>query len=138
MSRKKILVIDDSIEILMWLKTILDIEGYSVQIAASGRVGEEKAHKYLPDLIISDVMMPAPNGFDLRRILSQDPETAHIPFIFITARTAGVDQIYAKEVLGAFDYITKPFTSSQLAKKVKLALATTNDEDTLKGAPANS
>lgn len=114
-----ILVVDDELDILLLLNFILKQEGYRVILAARGSVAESKAKKYLPDLIICDVMMPPPNGFELRKILAGDPETSSIPFIFLTARPEGADKNFAMNVLWAADYITKPFNKEELLNKVK-------------------
>jgi signal transduction histidine kinase len=81
----------------------------------------QKAKDARPDLIVSDVMMPPPNGFELRRMLSQDPRLASIPFIFLTART-GVDDRVSGLRDGADDYITKPFDTEELLVRVEALL----------------
>jgi signal transduction histidine kinase len=81
----------------------------------------QKAKDVLPDLILSDVMMPPPNGFELRRLMSQDPRLASIPFIFLTARS-GVDDRVTGIRDGADDYITKPFITDELLARIEAVL----------------
>jgi DNA-binding response OmpR family regulator len=75
----------------------------------------------LPDLIVSDVMMPPPDGFELRQRLSKRPTTADIPFIFLTARTDPVEKRRALET-GISDYITKPFDREEFIARIGAAL----------------
>ena len=85
-----ILIIDDEPALRLGLAAKIKRQGYEVFTACDGRDGLQKAKECRPDLILSDVMMPPPNGFELRRLMEQDPQLASIPFIFLTART-GVD-----------------------------------------------
>jgi two-component system, sensor histidine kinase and response regulator len=78
-------------------------------------------------LIISDVMMPPPNGFEFKKLVAQDPETATIPFIFLTARTGMADKVYGFES-GADDYITKPFNDQELLARIKAILRRTRTQ----------
>jgi len=117
----KILVIDDETilrnEIVNWLT----FEDYEVFSADNGLDGVAKAKKYLPDLIICDVTMPYLDGFGVLFEVHSDPATAHIPFIFETAR-ASHDDIRHGMNLGADDYITKPFTRKQLLQAIQQRL----------------
>ncbi|HPH94491.1 MAG TPA: response regulator [Anaerolineaceae bacterium] len=116
-----ILVIDDEPGIRIGLKAALQREGFSVLAASDGGEGERMARIYRPDLIISDVMMPPPNGFELKRRLQDETETAVIPFIFLTARMAEEDRLRGFST-GADDYITKPFSRQELVARVKAIL----------------
>ena len=122
--RYKILIIDDELALLTVLSNILKRTGYEVSTAINGNKGIENAKKTIPDLIICDVMMPSPNGFRVRDILSEDPGTAAIPFIFLTARTAKGDTIYALRS-GADDYVTKPFDRGELVARIEAVLRRT-------------
>jgi two-component system, sensor histidine kinase and response regulator len=117
----KLLIIDDEANIVMGLQAVLRREGYVVMTAGRGSEGLQLARDHCPDLILSDVMMPPPNGFELKKILSQDPQTADIPFIFLTARTAGGDKINGLK-MGADDYITKPFQVEELLVRLEAVL----------------
>jgi signal transduction histidine kinase len=81
----------------------------------------QKARDFLPDLIVSDVMMPPPNGFELRKLMARDPLLASIPFIFLTARTGLDDRVNGIRD-GADDYITKPFDTEELLARMEALL----------------
>jgi len=123
--RVKVLLIDDELSLLTVLSATLRRAGYDVSTAISGNKAIEHAKNNVPDLIICDVMMPAPNGFRVREILAENPHTASIPFIFLTARTAKGDAIYALKS-GADDYITKPFDRGELLARIEAVLRRTN------------
>jgi DNA-binding response OmpR family regulator len=116
-----ILVIDDDDNLLFGLLAVMRREGYECISANNGKDGLRLAQERLPDLIISDVMMPPPNGFELRKQLSVNPKTIHIPFIFLTARASQGDKIFGLEA-GADDYITKPFDRGELVARVRAVL----------------
>jgi two-component system sensor histidine kinase/response regulator len=118
---KTILLIDDERTLLFGLSVMVKRAGYNVLTANNGKDGLRLATEQSPDLIISDVMMPPPNGFELREILSQHPSTAAIPFIFLTARSSQNDKLYGLES-GADDYITKPFERKELLMRMKVLL----------------
>jgi len=116
-----ILIIDDEPALLFGLAAKIKRQGYQVFTACDGREGMQKAKEVLPDLILSDVMMPPPNGFELRRLMGQDPQLSSIPFIFLTAR-AGVEDRVSGIRDGADDYITKPFISEELFARIEAVL----------------
>lgn len=119
--RNKVLLIDDEAPLLLGLSVIMKREGYEVLTAKNGSEGLQLAKSEKPDVIISDVMMPSPNGFELRDILNQDDEMAGIPFIFLTAKIEQEDKIRGI-VGGADDYITKPFDRRELIARVEAIL----------------
>lgn len=112
-----ILVIDDEPSIRLGLVVSIKRYGYQVIEALDGNDGLKKANDHHPDLIISDVMMPPPNGFELKKLLSTDPTLASIPFIFLTARSSANDRIAGIRD-GADDYISKPFVMDELLARV--------------------
>jgi CRP-like cAMP-binding protein/DNA-binding NarL/FixJ family response regulator len=118
---KKILIIEDNEDIRENLAEILELAGYEAHTAENGKIGVEKAEKELPDLILCDVMMPVLDGFGTLSILSKKPQTADIPFIFLTAKSEKADFRYGMN-LGADDYITKPFESNELLSVVEMRL----------------
>jgi len=122
-----ILIIDDEPALRLGLAAKIKRQGYEVITACDGKDGMQKARDVLPDLIVSDVMMPPPNGFELRRLMSQDPQLASIPFIFLTART-GVDDRVNGIRDGADDYITKPFVTEELLARIEALLRRVNVE----------
>ncbi len=115
--KKLVLVIDDNIEICNYLEYILE-EEYNVVIEVSSSKGVAAALAYMPDLIISDIMMPPPDGIELCRQIKNDIRLCHIPVILLTAKTAREDHILGYET-GADDYIRKPFDDRLLMSRIK-------------------
>jgi signal transduction histidine kinase len=118
---KTILLIDDAKTILVGLSAIIRRAGYGVLTASNGKSGLHLAKTHRPNLIICDVMMPPPNGFQLCKILSEEKSTYAIPFIFLTVRKAQMDRLHGLE-LGATAYITKPFDHKELLAMIKSVL----------------
>jgi CRP-like cAMP-binding protein/ActR/RegA family two-component response regulator len=119
---KKVLIIEDNEDIRENLAEILELAGYEAFTAENGKIGVEQAEKIMPDLILCDVMMPVLDGFGVLSILNKKPQTADIPFIFLTAKAEKADFRYGMN-LGADDYITKPFESNELLQVVSLRLS---------------
>lgn len=118
---KKILVIEDEESVRENLLELLEAEEFDVVGAADGLAGIDAAQQHKPDLILCDVMMPKADGFEVLNTLRQEPITAMIPFIFITARADKADLRRGME-LGADDYITKPFTLTELLNAISVRL----------------
>jgi CRP-like cAMP-binding protein/CheY-like chemotaxis protein len=118
---KKILLIEDNPEVRENTSEILALANYDVITAPNGKVGVELASQNKPDLIICDIMMPELDGYGVLHILSKKPETASIPFIFLTAKTEKTD-IRKGMTLGADDYLTKPFDDTDLLNAVEARL----------------
>jgi signal transduction histidine kinase len=123
MEEKKftILIVDDEPAIRMGLAATIARYGYSVITAVNGDDGFLKARQFLPDLIVSDVMMPDLNGFEMKQQMSADPLLASIPFIFLTARTTNEDRVTGIRG-GADDYVTKPFVTDELMARIEAVL----------------
>jgi CRP-like cAMP-binding protein len=100
---------------------LLELVGYSVEVAKEGKEGVEKAQRLLPDLIICDIKMPVLDGYGVLHILSKNAKTSGIPFIFVTAKTERKDLRKGME-MGADDYLTKPFEDTELLKAVETRL----------------
>lgn len=122
---KKILLIEDNNEMRENTSEILDLANYVVVTAENGKIGVEMAKKENPDLIICDIMMPDLDGYGVLHILSKDPETAGIPFIFLTAKAEKSDMRKGMN-LGADDYLTKPFDETELLNAVEVRLKRSN------------
>lgn len=116
-----ILVVDDDPAILMGLTLKIKRHGYQVITAKDGNEGIQKVKDSKPDLVLSDVMMPFPDGFEMRRILCQDARLASIPFIFLTARTEVRDRLRGFRE-GADDYILKPFNADEVLARIDAVL----------------
>ncbi len=118
---KKILVIEDENDIRENIMDLLNEEGY---IAIGAQDGEEGIHRIwqeFPDLVVCDILMPKVDGYGVLTVMSKSPITATIPFIFLTAKTQNRD-LRKGMVLGADDYITKPFTRIELLQAIETRL----------------
>lgn len=118
---KKILIIEDNLEIRENTAEILELANYQVLQARDGKQGAEMAIREMPDLIICDIMMPELDGYGVLHILGKKPETARIPFIFLTAKTEMAD-LRKGMSLGADDYLTKPFSETDLLNSIEVRL----------------
>lgn len=118
---KRILLIEDNLEVRENTSEILELAGYAVVAAPNGKVGVELAQKEKPDLIICDIMMPELDGYGVLHILSKRPDTAAIPFIFLTAKVEKSD-VRRGMNLGADDYLTKPFDDTDLLNAIEARL----------------
>jgi two-component system sensor histidine kinase/response regulator len=118
---KTILVIGDEESLRSDIMELLNFEGFATIGAENGRVGIEHAQERLPDLIICDIMMPQMNGFEVLNHLNKNPQTAAIPFIFVSAQAD--PEIQREGMLkGANDYLTKPFTVDELLNAINTQL----------------
>jgi YesN/AraC family two-component response regulator len=118
---KTILVIEDDADTRNLFLAVLEAQGFDAIVAENGVIGIQQAQKYLPDLIICDIMMPDMDGYDVLQTLRQDPLTAIIPFIFLTGNNAQSAARKGME-LGADDYITKPSTIEEILKAIAIRL----------------
>ncbi len=114
---KRVLVIDDEPDVLLLCRVNLEFEGYEVVGATDGVEGLEAARRVMPDIVLCDVMMPRMDGWQVLAAIKEDPRTADIPVIMLTARALEADQIRGWSG-GAADYITKPFSPLQLSAVV--------------------
>ncbi len=121
MNRPRILVVDDEEDLLDLVAYNLEVSGYAVERAASGRVALEKAEGTKPDLVVLDVMLPDLMGFEVLRILRSRDATRALPVVLLTARGEEPDVLVGFE-LGADDYLTKPFSPRELLARVRAVL----------------
>ncbi len=110
---KKVLLIEDNQDVRETTADILELANYKVAAAENGKVGVKMALKFQPDIILCDIMMPELNGYGVLQILSKNPKTASIPFVFLTAKSEKSDLRKGMN-LGADDYLTKPFEENEL------------------------
>lgn len=115
-----LLLIDDNPDILAYLKSGLS-KLYKIETAQNGKEGLEKAVSLLPDLVVSDIMMPEPDGIELCKRLKTDNETCHIPVILLTAKATQDQKIEGLET-GADSYIVKPFNTKHLLVRIEKLL----------------
>ena len=118
---KKILIIEDDKIIRENTVEILELAQYEVASAPNGKIGTALAKEIKPDLIVCDIMMPELDGYGVLYLLSKDPMTAAIPFIFLTAK-AEKSEIRKGMELGADDYLTKPFEDTELLSAIQSRL----------------
>lgn len=118
---KKILIIEDNLEVRENICEILELSSYEPIEAENGLIGVDKALKDQPDLILCDIMMPELDGYGVLHILSKKPATVDIPFIFLTAKSEKTDFRKGMQ-LGADDYITKPFSNLDLLNTIEMRL----------------
>lgn len=112
----QLLIVDDNSEIRDYLKELLDYD-FEIKLAENGNQAWEMAMNELPDLVISDVVMPELDGIAFTKALKENPKTSHIPIILLTARTSDDYHLYGLEI-GADDFITKPFDEDLLKARV--------------------
>ena len=124
-SPTKILIVDDEPDIVEILKYNLNNEGYDVKSANNGLKAIEKAKKFIPDIILLDVMMPGQNGYDLTKEIKKDSK---VPIILLTAKGEVENRIKGLE-LGADDYLGKPFEPKELLLRIKNILTKKNKID---------
>ncbi|UKO96249.1 hybrid sensor histidine kinase/response regulator [Nostoc sp. UHCC 0870] len=118
----KVLVIEDDINVRQNILELLDNEGFNLIEAENGQIGVDLALAEMPDLILCDVMMPELDGYGVLKGLRQNPTTAMIPLIFLTAKSDKTDFRQGME-MGADDYIVKPFTRAELLAAIACRLA---------------
>ncbi|HYK77274.1 MAG TPA: response regulator [Daejeonella sp.] len=119
--KKKILIIEDNDDIRESTAEILELANYTVSQATNGKAGVEMAQQQIPDLILCDIMMPELDGYGVLYLLGKNPETANIPFIFMTAKAERMDMRKGME-MGADDYLTKPFDEIELLNSIESRL----------------
>ncbi|VAX32969.1 Phosphate regulon transcriptional regulatory protein PhoB (SphR) [hydrothermal vent metagenome] len=136
MSKKNILIVEDEKDIQELVRYNLAKEGYQVTLADSGEEGLTAVQSQKPDLVILDLMLPGADGLEVCRQMKNNPATADIPVIMLTARGDESDIVAGLE-LGADDYVTKPFSLKVLVTRVHAVLRrskkdTPDDEDVLR------
>jgi CheY-like chemotaxis protein len=118
MSKKRLLIIEDDVDVSEMLTTYFESQGYEVLHAEEGADGIALGRSKLPNLILLDVMLPDMDGFDVCRALRTTTLTKYIPITFLTQRDARADKVAGLE-LGADDYVTKPFDIEELRLRVQ-------------------
>jgi two-component system, OmpR family, alkaline phosphatase synthesis response regulator PhoP len=119
--RQKILVIEDEGDIRELLRYNLLQEGFAVEEAADGAEGLDRIGRRAPDLVVLDLMLPRMSGLELCRRVRAAAETARLPILVVTAKSAEVDRVLGLEI-GADDYVVKPFSPREVVARVKALL----------------
>ena len=112
-----LLIIEDNYDLRKYMMDTLG-DFYKIIEASDGKEGLQRSFKEIPELIISDIMMPKIDGMKLCQTLKSDMRTSHIPIILLTAKTSLEDKIKGLQI-GADDYITKPFETQELKARIK-------------------
>ncbi|WP_328976040.1 SpoIIE family protein phosphatase [Streptomyces canus] len=118
--RARLLVVDDNADMRAYLTQLLQPD-YDVLLAADGRAALEMALAQPVEMVLSDVMMPRMDGFELVRALRADPRTARLPIVLLTARAGEEESVQGRHA-GADDYLAKPFSARQLLARVRTGL----------------
>jgi len=122
---KRVIVVDDDKEIREIVTFVLKRNGFEVAVASNGQQLQQLLAEKLPDLIILDVMMPGPDGYQIFNTLRNDAQTQQIPVMIMTAHTENIYERISVD-LGAAEHVTKPFHPLDLAEKVKTLLQVTS------------
>ncbi len=117
----RVLIVEDEPDIRELVVHHLKREGYQVSAAASGEEALRQVQAAPPDLVLLDLMMPAMDGLEVCRRLRQDPATARLPIVMLTAKGDEVDRVLGLEI-GADDYVVKPFSPKELLARVRAVL----------------
>jgi two-component system alkaline phosphatase synthesis response regulator PhoP len=118
---KSILVVDDDPLIVVIVRSVLEQEGFQVAVAASGAECLEAVAKQPPDLLVLDIAMPVMNGVETLRVVREQPQTADLPVIVLSART-GERDVAIGQAAGANLYLPKPFTPEELVAATRQLL----------------
>ena len=128
-TKNSVLVVDDENSNIMALTDILSSK-YVVYAAKNGENALKAAEKYLPDIILLDVLMPEMDGYEALKLLKSKVKTAHIPVIFLTAKSDSDSELEGLS-LGAIDYISKPFSPPLLLKRIEVHLLVESQKQAL-------
>ena len=120
---EQVLIIEDDIDVRENIAEVLKFKGYNVSVAMDGAIGLSKLKDQRFDLVISDIMMPGLDGYQVLQKIKKNPVTSQIPVILLTAKTMIESKIEGVEH-GADDYITKPFNAKELVARVKNLIET--------------
>jgi phosphate regulon transcriptional regulator PhoB len=118
---KKILVIEDEIDLVKLLKYNLEKEGYKVAFTTNGALALAEVRREMPDMIILDLMLPGVDGLEVCRQLRRNDSFARVPILIISAKSEETDRVIALEI-GADDYVTKPFGMREVVARVRALL----------------
>ncbi|MFA5099440.1 MAG: response regulator [Candidatus Omnitrophota bacterium] len=128
--KEKVLIVDDEKDIVKMIDYNLKKEGYRTVACYDGEDALSAVAKEHPDLVLLDLMLPGIDGLEICKNVKNDPKTAALPIIMLTAKSQETDKIVGLE-LGADDYITKPFSPRELVARIKAVLRRTHEKEQL-------
>ena len=126
---KKIVYVEDEMEMIDLVKLILNRKGYEVIGAEGGREGLDLIRELVPDLVLLDLMMPDIEGWDVYQQIRADENTKHIPVIVVTAKAQNIDKVLGLHIAKVNDYISKPFSPQDLVTSVEKVLEETEPQN---------
>jgi cyclic di-GMP phosphodiesterase len=129
----RVLVVDDNPDTMMLMRELLELRGYDVVAVPDASQAEDEIRRQLPDLILSDVVMPGKSGYEFCRELKENPATRLIPFVLITGLSDREDKLHGIEA-GADDFLNKPIFAEELFARVKSLLKLKEFTDELESA----
>ncbi|MCB9496946.1 MAG: response regulator [Fibrobacteria bacterium] len=118
----RILVVDDEEDMAKVISLVLTADGHEVRVQLSPDLAVSTAEEFSPELVVLDLVMPGMDGHQVYRALREKPQFANIPVAFLTSRDRHIDLMVGLHVLGASDYITKPFDRSDLLRRIRKLL----------------
>jgi DNA-binding response OmpR family regulator len=118
----RVVCIEDSPETLELVRLILKKEGYEVTTTSGGREGLQAIAQVKPDIVLLDLMMPDMDGWEVYQTMKADENMKEIPVIIITAKSQSIDKVLGLHIAKVDDYITKPFSPTELVASIKKAL----------------
>ncbi|HQF53546.1 MAG TPA: response regulator [Fibrobacteria bacterium] len=122
----RILVVDDEEDMANVIRLVLESDGHEVRVELAPEMAVEVAKEFAPELVLTDLVMPGMDGHQVFRALRELPDLAAVPFVFLTSRNKPIDLMVGLHVMGAADYITKPFDRPDLVRRVRKLLDAKN------------
>ena len=131
--KRRVLYIEDEPEMIELIRLILARRGFEVTGAVGGQEGLDTVRRILPDLVLLDLMMPDIDGWDVYQQMKADPATQKIPVIVVTAKAQSIDKVLGLHIAKVDDYISKPFSPSELVESVEKVLSSHKQADQAAG-----
>ncbi len=118
----RILVVDDEEDMANVIQLVLESDGHEIRVELAPQMAVEAAKEFSPELVLTDLVMPGMDGHQVFRALREVPGLEKVPFVFLTSRNKPIDLMVGLHVMGAADYITKPFDRPDLVRRVRRLL----------------
>lgn len=118
----RILVVDDEEDMANVIRLVLEADTHEIRVELAPEMAVETATEFQPELVLTDLVMPGMDGHQVFRALRKVPGLEKVPFVFLTSRNKPIDLMVGLHVMGAADYITKPFDRPDLVRRVRKLL----------------